>query len=192
MKPPFAAVPNKRARQAQVHIRRATLDDARTLAEFNRSMALETENLKLRPAVLVSGVTAVLENPARGFYLVAEHATEHATEHAIENATADAHPVTLASLLVTTEWSDWRNGEFWWLQSVYVVREWRRRGIYRALYRHVQQLAAQAQNVCGFRLYVERDNQVAQKTYAALGMSETGYKMFAQPQPQHQSDADSL
>ncbi len=144
-------------------IRNATLADADTLAAFNRNIAMETENLALIPAVVLSGVKAVFENPARGFYVVAE-----------------ARGELVASLLVTREWSDWRNGELWWIQSVYVTREWRRRGLYRLLYNHVKQRAEQAENVCGFRLYVERENHIAQKTYATLGMRETEYKVFEQ------------
>ena len=142
-------------------IRNATLADAPVLAEFNRNIALETENITLIPAVILSGVKAVLETPARGFYVVAE-----------------ARGDLVASLMVTTEWSDWRNGQLWWIQSVYVTRPWRRRGIYRLLYNHVKQLAAKERNVCGFRLYVERENRAARKTYAALGMYQTPYAMY--------------
>jgi ribosomal protein S18 acetylase RimI-like enzyme len=80
--------------------------------------------------------------------------------------------------MVTTEWSDWRNGMFWWIQSVYVRPEYRRQGLYRELYARVKELAEQEPAVCGFRLYVENENVNAQKTYKALGMSETGYKLF--------------
>ena len=146
-----------------ITVRRATIEDAHTLADFNRNIARETENLELSPSVILSGVQAVFEKPTRGFYVVAEVRGE-----------------LLASLMVTTEWSDWRNGELWWIQSVYVTREWRRRGLYRLLYAQVKQLAAQDKRVCGFRLYVERDNHTAQKAYAALGMSETHYKVFEQ------------
>ena len=149
----------------QPTIRIATIDDAPALAEFNRNIALETENLSLIPAVVLSGVKAVFETPARGFYVVAE-------------ARAKSHKSLVAALMVTTEWSDWRDGEFWWIQSVYVVRPWRRRGLYRLLYNHVKRLAEQDRNVCGFRLYVERENRVAQQTYATLGMVETHYKVF--------------
>lgn len=145
----------------QTTIRTAKLEDAQRLAEFNRNMALETENLNLPPQVILDGVKAVLENPTRGFYVVAESAQ-----------------TVMAALMVTTEWSDWRNGELWWIQSVYVVREWRRRGVYRALYQHVKHLAQQDSTVRGLRLYVERNNHVAQKTYTALGMVETKYKVF--------------
>ena len=151
-------------------IRIATIDDAPALAEFNRSIAMETENLSLIPAVVLSGVKAVFETPARGFYVVAE-------------AQADSHKSLVAALMVTTEWSDWRDGEFWWIQSVYVARPWRRRGLYRLLYNHVKRLAEQDRNVCGFRLYVERENRVAQQTYATLGMVETHYKVFEELVP---------
>ena len=150
----------------QATVRDATAADARTLADFNRSMALETENRSLLPEVILGGVKAVLENPAHGFYLIAE---------------VRGDPV--ASLMVTTEWSDWRNGEFWWIQSVYVTRPWRRRGLYRLLYNHVKQRAARHPRVCGFRLYVERENQVARQAYAALGMGETPYTVFEESAP---------
>ena len=153
----------------QPTIRIATIDDAPALAEFNRNIARETENLSLIPAVVLSGVKAVFETPARGFYVVAEAQAE---------ARAKSHKSLVASLMVTTEWSDWRDGEFWWIQSVYVARPWRRRGLYRLLYNHVKRLAEQDRNVCGFRLYVERENRVAQQTYATLGMVETHYKVF--------------
>ena len=152
--------------KAQIIVRNATIDDAEALARFNRNMAMETENLSLIPAVILSGVKAVFDNPARGFYVVAE----------LQNK-------IVASLLVTTEWSDWRNGELWWIQSVYVVREWRRQGLYRLLYQHVKQLADLDQNVCGFRLYVEHENKIAQHTYSELGMIETPYKMFEELKP---------
>lgn len=144
-------------------IRTAGMQDAPRLADFNIRMAFETENLKLAPQVAQSGVQAVLANPARGFYVVAEVESQ-----------------VVASLLVTTEWSDWRNGELWWIQSVYVTREWRRRGLYRMMYAHVKQRAARAENVRGFRLYVERDNQIAQQTYRTLGMNKTHYDVYEQ------------
>jgi len=144
-------------------IRDAAPADAHALAEFNCAMALETEAVRLTPAVVRRGVEAVFAQPARGFYVVAEVDGEIA-----------------AALLVTREWSDWRNAEWWWIQSVYVRAPHRRRGAYRALYEHVTARAAAAGNVCGFRLYVERDNRIAQQTYAALGMRETRYKFFEQ------------
>lgn len=142
-------------------IRQALAQDAAELAEFNISMARETESVELIPDVIRAGVENMIEHPERGFYLVVE----------LDNGIQ-------ASLMVTTEWSDWRNGMFWWIQSVYVRPQYRRQGLYRELYERVKELAEQEPSVCGFRLYVERENTVAQQTYASLGMSETEYKIF--------------
>ena len=149
-----------------MRIRLAASRDAEVLIEFNRAMALETEGKDLLPDVIGAGVHSLLENPASGFYLIAE---------------ADGRAV--GTLLVTKEWSDWRNGSFWWIQSVYVPREFRRRGVYRRLYEHVKELAAQDAKVCGFRLYVERENSRAQAVYRALGMGETRYLVFEELKP---------
>ncbi|WP_019529363.1 GNAT family N-acetyltransferase [Dasania marina] len=142
-------------------IRPATLNDAQALADFNSAMAMETEHMTLAPEVILAGVRNLITNPHRGFYLVAE----------VEDK-------VVASLMVTTEWSDWRNGEFWWVQSVYVQAAWRRQGLYTRLYNKVKQLAQQQGDVCGFRLYVEQDNHIAQQTYKQVGMAETHYKLF--------------
>jgi ribosomal protein S18 acetylase RimI-like enzyme len=147
-------------------IRLAGAGDAQVLIEFNAAMALETEGKQLLPEVIGAGVRSLLERPASGFYLLAEE---------------DAQIV--GSLLVTKEWSDWRKGDFWWIQSVYVLPEWRRKGVYKRLYRHVQALAAEDPAVCGFRLYVERENLRAQATYRALGMKETRYLVFEELKP---------
>ena len=142
-------------------IRQATAKDAESIAEFNLLMAFETEHKKLIPEVILAGVNTMIANPSHGFYLVAEKDDEIA-----------------GSLMVTTEWSDWRNGVVWWVQSVYVRDEYRRQGIYRGLYEAVKTLANKDESVCGFRLYVEKDNINAQKTYESLGMEETGYLMY--------------
>jgi len=147
-------------------IRQALAQDAAELAEFNISMARETEDAELIPEVIRAGVEALIEHPERGFYLVVE----------LDNGIQ-------ASLMVTHEWSDWRNGMFWWIQSVYVRPEYRRQGLYRTLYERVKELAEQDESVCGFRLYVERDNRDAQQTYNAMGMRETEYKIFEELQP---------
>jgi ribosomal protein S18 acetylase RimI-like enzyme len=144
-------------------LRLARPDDADVLAGFNIAMAHETEGKRLLPAVVGAGVRRMLAEPALGFYLVAEAGGEVA-----------------GSLMVTTEWSDWRNGRFWWIQSVYVRPQWRRRGIFRALYRHLTETAAATPDVCGFRLYVEHENTAAQATYRALGMDGTEYLLFEQ------------
>jgi len=146
-------------------IRQAAAKDAESIAEFNRLMAFETEHKKLLPEVILAGVNTMIANPSHGFYLVAE-------------SKAGGEDEIAGSLMVTTEWSDWRNGVVWWVQSVYVREGYRRKGIYRALYEQVKTLASEDPSVCGFRLYVEKDNVNAQKTYAALGMVETDYLMY--------------
>ena len=148
-------------------IRRAMAQDADELAEFNTSMAMETEGVELKPEVIGAGVRTMIANPQMGFYLVVE----------LDNGIQ-------ASLMVTTEWSDWRNGCFWWIQSVYVRPAYRRQGLYRELYARVKELAEQESEVCGFRLYVEQENRVAQNTYQALGMHETGYRIFEELVPE--------
>jgi len=142
-------------------IRYARLEDATKLAEFNIKMALETEAIELIPEVIGAGVKTMINNPQRGFYLVAED------DSGIQ-----------ASLMITTEWSDWRNGLFWWIQSVYVNPSYRRQGVYRKLYQKVKELAGAEPDICGFRLYVEHDNTIAQKVYRSLNMNETSYKLF--------------
>ena len=147
-------------------IRRATSQDASELTEFNINMARETEGMELKPEVIGAGVRAMIDNPQMGFYLVVE----------LDNSIQ-------ASLMVTTEWSDWRNGLFWWIQSVYVRPHYRRQGLYRELYARVKELAEQEPSVCGFRLYVERENSAAQQTYRSLGMKETDYRIFEELTP---------
>ncbi len=144
-----------------MNLRRATIGDAQALAEFNINMAQETEGIELIPEVIRAGVETMINNPQMGFYLVVEDAGEIA-----------------ASLMVTTEWSDWRNGLFWWIQSVYVRPRNRRQGLYRQLYHRVKTMAEEESTVCGFRLYVEHDNRLAQETYRALGMERTGYQLY--------------
>jgi ribosomal protein S18 acetylase RimI-like enzyme len=142
-------------------IRQATITDTAAIAGFNIKMAKETEDMDLIPDVINAGVRNMIENPPMGFYLVAEE-----------------DDVIQASLMVTTEWSDWRNGLFWWIQSVYVQPQYRRMGLYSKLYEKVKNLAQDEKNVCGFRLYVEHENVTAQKTYRSLGMEKTDYQMF--------------
>jgi len=150
----------------QVKIRKALRKDAATLVDFNLRMAKETEDKQLDSGVLISGVNAVLEDPKRGFYLVAE----------VDGKVS-------GSLMVTTEWSDWRDGAFWWVQSVYIAPRFRRHGVFRALYEEVKKQARNTAQVCGCRLYVERENATAQATYAQLGMAETNYKVYEEILP---------
>jgi ribosomal protein S18 acetylase RimI-like enzyme len=150
----------------KLNIRRATRHDGAALIAFNSAMALETEGKVLLPKVIGAGVRALLRRPDSGFYTVAELGGE-----------------VVAALMITKEWSDWRNGDFWWIQSVYVRPGFRRQGIYSRMYRHVQALAAKDRAVCGFRLYVERHNRRAQATYGAAGMLRTHYLVFEALKP---------
>ena len=144
-------------------IRVAEERDAETVTRFNAAMALETENRELDRETALAGVKNLLKNPQYGFYLIAERAGE-----------------TAGSLMITGEWSDWRNGIFWWIQSVYIRPEFRRQGIYSRLYAQVKEMARERGDVCGLRLYVEQENVAAQRTYLALGMQEAHYRMFEQ------------
>lgn len=142
----------------QISVRPAVPGDIASLVHGNVAMALEAEHKHLDPAIVDRGVRAVFEDPSRGRYFVAE---------------LDGRVVGQA--MYTTEWSDWRCGDFWWFQSVYVQPDARRLGVFRALYRHVERLAEADPNVCGLRLYVERENLRAQQTYLRCGMQDAGY-----------------
>lgn len=142
-------------------IRPVCAADADIVADFNARMALETENKHLEPDTVRAGVAAMIADPAKGFYFVAE----------IEGA-------IVGQLGVTREWSDWRNGDFWWIQSVYVTPHARRQGVFASLYRHVLQAALTHSHVIGVRLYVEHDNHAAQATYKKMGMAMTSYQVM--------------
>lgn len=142
-------------------VRPAVAADLETLACWAEAMAWETEAKRLDPASVRAGIAAGLEDPGKARYLVAEH---------------DGVPV--GTLMLTTEWSDWRNGWWWWIQSVYVAVPARRVGVFRALYAHVEAMARANPEVCGLRLYVENENTRAQATYLSLGMSDAHYRVF--------------
>ncbi len=142
-------------------VRPATLRDLSVLVDFNAALALETEARDLDRTTLERGVAALLEDAAKGRYFVAER------ERAVVGA-----------LCITYEWSDWRNGVFWWIQSVYVHAGARREGVYTALHRDVEARARASAGVCGLRLYVDRGNARAQSVYAALGMHESHYRFY--------------
>ncbi len=143
-----------------ITIRRATAPDLAAIVAFNIAMAWETEGLRLDQAAISAGVQGLFDQPQFGFYVVAERAGE-----------------VVGSLMITYEWSDWRNRVFWWIQSVYVRPEARGQGVYRALYEGVRTMGRDA-NCCGFRLYVEKTNGTAQAVYRKLGMAESHYLMF--------------
>ncbi|MEX0718708.1 MAG: GNAT family N-acetyltransferase [Planctomycetaceae bacterium] len=139
-------------------VRAARLDDREAIVEFNCRLAEETEDLRLDRDTVSAGVAAVLADASRGRYFV---------------ACRNDRPV--GQLMHTREWSDWRNGDLWWLQSVYVATEFRRRGVFRLLYEHALAEARREPGVVGVRLYVERHNARAHDAYRRLGMRETGY-----------------
>jgi GNAT superfamily N-acetyltransferase len=142
-----------------VHYRGATPHDAGTIVDFQQAMARETEEVALDRDVVTRGVQAVFDDPSRGRYFVAESGGR-----------------VVASLLITYEWSDWRNGVVWWIQSVYVLPEFRKQGVYAALYAYVKQSADAS--VRGIRLYVDRRNKPAQEVYRRLGMNGEHYIVF--------------
>lgn len=142
-------------------IRKANAGDALVIADFNCRLAQETESLSLDTTTVKRGVRSLLNDPAKGIYFVAEE-----------------RRVVVGQLLITYEWSDWRNGNFWWIQSVYVAQEYRHAGVFSALFNHVQRLAKSKRGVCGLRLYVESDNRLAQQAYDRFGMKPTHYKIY--------------
>lgn len=144
-------------------IRSARIEDWAVIAEFNCRLASETEGKSLSPETIEAGVRTLLADPRHGRYFVA----------------LDANAV-IGQIMHTREWSDWRNGEIWWLQSVYVLPEYRHRGVFRALYQHLEQLAQSSPDVVGLRLYVETHNTRAQQAYERLGFRDASYTVMEQ------------
>lgn len=144
-----------------VLVREATADDCDTIATYNSQMSEETEGRPLDRDTIRAGVAALLADRSKGRYWVAVD----------DDAIA-------GQIMVTWEWSDWRNGMLWWIQSVYVTRDYRRQGVFTALYRHVKKVARESGATAGLRLYVEQDNARAQATYQSLGMSMTKYRIM--------------
>jgi GNAT superfamily N-acetyltransferase len=144
-----------------IAVREALRDDAAAIIEFQLAMALETEELTLDRDILTRGVNALFENPSLGRYFLAE---------------SDGR--VIASLMITYEWSDWRNGMVWWIQSVYTIPEFRRRGVYATLYSHIRKQVEPDPNIRGIRLYVDNRNAPAQQVYARLGMEGEHYRVF--------------
>lgn len=146
---------------SEIKVRYATAAEAGRIVDFNRALAMETEGLALKEMTVAAGVQGVMGHPDRGFYLVAE-----------------VDGVTAGCLLVTYEWSDWRNKMFWWISSHYVKPEMRGRGVYAAMDAKLQELAAREGSVCGFRAYVHKDHKPVQDVYRGLGMVEKDYLVF--------------
>jgi len=141
-------------------IRKARPEDAPAIIDFQQKMAWETEKLALATGIVTKGVNALFSNPSYGQYWVAEE-----------------NDVVISSLLITYEWSDWRNTNVWWFQSVYVLPEYRRKGIFRSMYLKIKE-EADKEGVAGLRLYVETNNNRAKATYESLGMHSEHYTMY--------------
>ncbi len=146
---------------SSINVRTANAYDIDNVVSFNCDMAFETEGIMLDQKKLVLGVSAVLVDSDLGFYLIAE-----------------VESTVIGQLMITKEWSDWRNSMFWWIQSVFVKPQYRRIGVYTALQAKVLDMAKAEANVCGVRLYVDRENNVAKQTYSHLGMCHSNYDMF--------------
>ena len=149
----------------QLTIRPAGRDDVDSIVAFSAAMAMETEQRRLDQAKLREGTQTLLNTPSFGFFMVAEiRETER--------------PVLVGQLMVTYEWSDWRNGVFWWIQSVYVHPNWRRRGVFRRMHDAVVSQAKADPKVCGIRLYVEQDNHSAETVYQRVGLARSAYRVY--------------
>ena len=144
-----------------MNIRLAHASDLEVIAAYNMALAHETEGLKLDAQTVREGVRAVLGNAAHGFYFVAE----------IDEQVA-------AQTMITFEWSDWRNGQIWWLQSVYVAKPFRGRGAFKALVGFILEAARQKPGVCALRLYMEAHNETARAAYYRLGFTQSNYVVF--------------
>lgn len=144
-----------------IHVRRATPADLDRIVEFNLGIALETEGRQLDESVLRDGVSRLIGDSSLGFYTVAE-----------------IDGVVAGCTLITYEWSDWRNGLIWWIQSVYVAKEARGRGVFSAIHRKLDEEARATPGVIGFRLYVDQENHRAQEVYRRRGMERTNYLVF--------------
>ena len=148
-----------------LNVRLARPEDAATIASFSSAMAFETEGRRLDLDRLNLGTLALIEAPARGFFIVAEQEQGNRRQ-------------LLGQLMVTYEWSDWRNGAFWWIQSVYVDPAWRRQSVFRRMHETVMATAKTSPNVCGVRLYVEESNGAAQAVYRRVGLTPSSYAIF--------------
>ena len=157
-----------------ITIRPATSADEEIIIDFNCRLAEESESKKLDPPTVQLGVRAILANPQHGRYFLANIGNQ-----------------IVGQMMHTFEWSDWRNGEIWWLQSVYVHPDFRRQGIFRSLFQHLQNEAATSPNVVGLRLYVEEHNTSAQATYEQLGLKLAGYVVMESLKPAGTHDLPS-
>jgi len=153
-----------------MNIRTALKSDADVIADFNIRLAWETEALKLDPETVRRGVAALFKDTSKGIYFIAETNGSRSPK--------SSGGQVVGQLMITYEWSDWRNGNIWWIQSVYVKEEFRGRGVFRALFEYVEQLAQKSEDVCALRLYMDKHNDQARRTYGKVGMTEGSYVVF--------------
>ena len=144
-----------------MNIRKAKLEDLDIIVEYNYNLAYETENKELDKEILTKGVRNIIQDENKGIYHVCE---------------VDGKVV--GQIMYTFEWSDWRNGTFLWIQSAYVNKEFRGMGVFKALYKFIRDIADNDNNICGIRLYVEKENTIAKKTYKNIGMKECNYYIY--------------
>ncbi len=150
-----------------IRIRRAEPDDTNTITAFNTVLAFETEHRHLEQDRLRDGIRSLLSHPEYGFYLIADYSSHDVIQ-------------PIGQLMITFEWSDWRNGVFWWIQSVYVVPDQRGRGVYQTMHQYILAQSSEDQRVCGIRLYVARDNQQAHRAYRRVGLLPSPYELYEQ------------
>jgi GNAT superfamily N-acetyltransferase len=144
-----------------IAIRQAIAGEFWQISHFQEKVAMETENIKLDPATVQKGVKAVLSDPSKGCYYIAE-----------------LNGRVAGSLLITYEWSDWRNSQILWIQSVYVLPEYRNKGVFRQLYAYIKEMVEEDINLCGIRLYVDKTNHKALQVYRSCGMNGEHYRLF--------------
>lgn len=144
-----------------IKIRKGKKSDSGSIVDFQIRMAKETEQIDLEREIVKKGVDAVFKDPTKGIYFIAESDNR-----------------VIASLMITFEWSDWRNGNVYWIQSVYVLPEFRKHGVFKSIYQHVKDIVKNDKNVTGLRLYVDKTNVNARKVYEALGMDDEHYQLF--------------
>ena len=149
----------------ELTVRRAGSDDVEALVAFSSAMAWETEHRRLDATRLREGTQTLLSTPSLGFFMVTE-------------VRESDRCVVVGQLMITYEWSDWRNGVFWWIQSVYVEPAWRRQGVFRRMHEAVLSLAKADPKVCGIRLYVEQNNHIAETVYRHVGLALSAYKVY--------------
>ncbi|MBE9511610.1 MAG: GNAT family N-acetyltransferase [Bacteroidetes bacterium] len=144
-----------------ITVRKGKQNDEKTIVDFQIRMAKETEQIDLNRDTVINGVNAVFNDPGKGIYFVAESGDK-----------------IIASLMITFEWSDWRNGNIYWIQSVYVLPEFRKKGVFKTMYLHLKNIAQKDKNIRGLRLYVDKTNTYARKVYETLGMDCNHYLLF--------------